>query len=324
MNEAQAAAIVETRKIPVQDGQVLEVGMTQAFISKLRQHFGLLETQPLEDDHVRMFVWGSVNSAITKAETLKCSGCMRTLHAMSRPGILRHTLACKGLRSTSKFDRWTKAVAIAYDTRLADKVWLERAYLVDKRSVVDLANSLCCGQHMVYRALERHEIPKRSRSDVRKLAQPQIEATCLDVHGVKSVFQRPDVMDKITQSFLRDGNGRRISMLNRRAYDVLRARNIMFEPEFTLQADGRTWAFDLRINNLLIELNGDFWHANPNRYSADDMIERPRQPLKKASDIWSQDARKRSVAENLGFRVVTLWESDLKHDFENVLLGAIA
>lgn len=65
MNEA---AIVETRKIPVQDDQVLEVQMTQVFITKLRRHFGLLETQPLEDDHVRMYVWGAVNTAVGKAE----------------------------------------------------------------------------------------------------------------------------------------------------------------------------------------------------------------------------------------------------------------
>lgn len=65
MNEL---AIVETRNIVVQDGQTLEVQMTQQFITKLRQHFGLLSTQPLEDDHVRMYVWGAVNTAVSKAE----------------------------------------------------------------------------------------------------------------------------------------------------------------------------------------------------------------------------------------------------------------
>lgn len=59
--------IVETRVIQVQDGQ-LEVQMTQLFIDRLRQHFGLFGTQPIDDDHVRMYVWGTVNTAVDKAE----------------------------------------------------------------------------------------------------------------------------------------------------------------------------------------------------------------------------------------------------------------
>jgi len=59
--------IIETRKIQTPDG-VLEVQMTQQFIDRAKQHFGLLASQSLEDDHVRMYVWGAVNTAVDKAE----------------------------------------------------------------------------------------------------------------------------------------------------------------------------------------------------------------------------------------------------------------
>lgn len=64
MNEQK---IVETRRISTPEG-ILEVEMTQEFIDRVRQHFGLFGNQSLENDHVRMYVWGAVNTAVTKAE----------------------------------------------------------------------------------------------------------------------------------------------------------------------------------------------------------------------------------------------------------------
>lgn len=60
--------IVEVRKIPVQGGQVLEVSLTPEFVAILRKHFDLSEGQLLEDDHIRMYVWGAFNNAVGKAE----------------------------------------------------------------------------------------------------------------------------------------------------------------------------------------------------------------------------------------------------------------
>ncbi len=59
--------VVETRKIPTRDG-VLEIQMTQAFIDKVKQHFGIFGHMELEDEHVRMYVYGAVNTAVGKAE----------------------------------------------------------------------------------------------------------------------------------------------------------------------------------------------------------------------------------------------------------------
>lgn len=65
---AEAPIIVETRDIPLPKGGTLTVEMTQAFIDRLRSRFGLLTDEPLDDDHVRMFVWGSFDAAVTKVE----------------------------------------------------------------------------------------------------------------------------------------------------------------------------------------------------------------------------------------------------------------
>lgn len=82
-------------------------------------------------------------------------------------------------------------------------------------------------------------------------------------------------------------------------------------PEFTIgylnENDMKKhWKFyDFRIvgHNILIEVNGDYWHANPQIYKPDDIVYRPfnkkREQLRwapKAKDIWKIDEFKKYIA----------------------------
>ena len=59
---------------------------------------------------------------------------------------------------------------------------------------------------------------------------------------------------------------------------------------------------------LCVEFNGDYWHCNPAKYSADYVIA---QCNKTAADIWKYDAEKiNCMKETRGFNVVVVWESD--------------
>jgi hypothetical protein len=60
--------IVETRHIKLPQGGVLDVELTQDGIDRLKQHFGVFGDQPLDDDHVRMYVYGALDNAVSKAE----------------------------------------------------------------------------------------------------------------------------------------------------------------------------------------------------------------------------------------------------------------
>lgn len=62
----------------------------------------------------------------------------------------------------------------------------------------------------------------------------------------------------------------------------------------------------------LIEINGDYWHANPLQYNANEAISYPK-GIKKASDVWEQDSRKIRYAESRGFQIIVLWESQIKN-----------
>jgi hypothetical protein len=57
------------RTIALPQGGTLEVDMTPEFLSRVRAQFSLSSDAPIADDHIRMFVWGAVNSGLTKHQT---------------------------------------------------------------------------------------------------------------------------------------------------------------------------------------------------------------------------------------------------------------
>lgn len=72
--------------------------------------------------------------------------------------------------------------------------------------------------------------------------------------------------------------------------------------------------YDVKHGNCIVEFHGDYWHANPKIYSADDLIRG-----KRAQDIWLQDEQKLDIARNAGLNVMVVWESDYLARKEQIL-----
>lgn len=79
---------------------------------------------------------------------------------------------------------------------------------------------------------------------------------------------------------------------------------------------GYNW--DIVFNNILIEVQGTFWHAKPEYYKENDLI------LGKllVKDIWEKDKRKHNKARDNGYIVIEIWEDDINKlsDHELTLL----
>lgn len=78
---------------------------------------------------------------------------------------------------------------------------------------------------------------------------------------------------------------------------------------FRLSTPERTYIYDVFIpsKNLIIEINGDYWHYNPKMFEG-TFFDKSRNIL--AQDVWDLDLRKRSAAQN-EHNVLTLWEDDI-------------
>ena len=65
---------------------------------------------------------------------------------------------------------------------------------------------------------------------------------------------------------------------------------------------------DFKINNVVIEENGDWWHMNPLIYSSDDYN---KVIHKKAEEVWKYDSERRLFLNSIGCSVITVWEMSI-------------
>lgn len=70
--------------------------------------------------------------------------------------------------------------------------------------------------------------------------------------------------------------------------------------------------FYLPSHNLIIEYQGDYWHANPNKYSSGTFIRILKRGPVLVDDIWARDEQKREAAIQAGYKVAYIWESEYK------------
>ena len=70
--------------------------------------------------------------------------------------------------------------------------------------------------------------------------------------------------------------------------------------------------YDYLIGNLIIEMNGDYFHANPMMFKEDDEIKVAASKKFKAKEIWTYDEEKMKVAKDQGYNTLVIWERDFK------------
>lgn len=85
--------------------------------------------------------------------------------------------------------------------------------------------------------------------------------------------------------------------------------------ELRLQKENGGYYFydfvDVR-NKKIIEYNGDMYHANPSKYKPDDYPHPFRKNIT-SNEIWERDSNKISIAEQNGYEVLIIWDSEYRY-----------
>lgn len=97
------------------------------------------------------------------------------------------------------------------------------------------------------------------------------------------------------------------SQIETKITDCLDKLNVTYTKRFMV---GRKF-FDIKIKNTLIDVNGDLWHANPMIYNEKEILNFPFRKVK-AKTIWQRDLTKKQLAESYGYKVIYIWENDIK------------
>lgn len=64
--------------------------------------------------------------------------------------------------------------------------------------------------------------------------------------------------------------------------------------------------------NLVIEINGGYWHADPRKYSRNDII-RTYEGRVTAEHIWAKDKARENFIKSFGVNFIVLWEREIRN-----------
>lgn len=106
-----------------------------------------------------------------------------------------------------------------------------------------------------------------------------------------------------------------------RMVKILDSVNLSYVRNFCLKKNCGSWrTFDFLINsNFVIEMQGNYYHANPTMYQPDDyiVISKHKRLVK---DIWEYDEDKKKLALDMGYKYLSIWEEDFKQMTDNEVL----
>lgn len=90
----------------------------------------------------------------------------------------------------------------------------------------------------------------------------------------------------------------------------IQALGFNVEHQFVINRETGCFVYDFRFENRIIEYNGDYWHANPNIFKDPLQVLRSKRSVQ---SIWDRDALKLKTAQENGFEVLTIWESEYRN-----------
>ena len=80
---------------------------------------------------------------------------------------------------------------------------------------------------------------------------------------------------------------------------------------------------DLTCGDKIIEFNGDFFHANPKIYEKNDIIKISKDKILVAEKIWKDDNKKQNILKEKGYKLLVIWEYDVKNNREQMIKKCI-
>ena len=159
------------------------------------------------------------------------------------------------------------------------------------------------------------------------VAQNNMRETCLKKYGAETVYEHMNKTRNRELSHTESAHKKRIgTMIKKYGFKTFRSYHskieldlaeALSEFEFSSGYIGKNQVDLLcRKKKIAVEVQGDFWHANPEKYT-DDWIN----PVTKLSamEIREKDERKKHFLESKGYAVLYVWENDYRKNREMVI-----
>jgi very-short-patch-repair endonuclease len=161
----------------------------------------------------------------------------------------------------------------------------------------------------------------------RESVKKKIKNTFMKKYGVEFPMHVEEIKQKVFYTtyknhgvkygILKSHNPFFISTPHKKIIEILKNNNIKFEIE--KQTNINNYRVDIFIKpNFIIEINGDFWHANPKIYKENDILNFPRNKKPKVKEIWKKDKKRIALLEKNNYIVNVFWEYDINNNINEI------
>jgi len=133
----------------------------------------------------------------------------------------------------------------------------------------------------------------------------------------KVIQNRPEMIEASKKSRAKQKFPFRDSKPELLTQSILEKNNIDFIKHKTFKLSNSYHQADITIEpNKVIEVNGDYWHFNPKQYDGELIVKQRRKEVK-VKDVWKREKKIIGGMKQQGYKVLVVWESELKHKLEN-------
>lgn len=251
-------------------------------------------------------------------QLVQCKVCSRTMKSITNSHLKKHGMSCDDYRNMfpgssmgdfSRFDKWRSSEENKQNMQSANKLVYSNLEIREKRK----RNLEAVMKTDAYKTSLSQSMKKYAQSDAGKRHHANKPVTA---RMKMSNFQRWVEDFGMDEAIKRQMEWQRKNVLPSASRDtkpelqlaeLLRISGIKFVKQMSLP---RIYCdFYLPEYNLIVEVDGDYWHANPDHFSPDDLIG----PKKKsARQIWENDRKKEDRIRSHGYKVMRIWASSLK------------
>lgn len=109
------------------------------------------------------------------------------------------------------------------------------------------------------------------------------------------------------------------SKLEYRILNICKNNNIKYVHQYFINRHSYDFKFE---KNIILEIQGDYWHANPLFYKGTDVLNHKGKNIT-ASQLWQKDKNNKILAEKYGYKVFYLWENDINKMKDEQILDYI-
>jgi G:T-mismatch repair DNA endonuclease (very short patch repair protein) len=259
-----------------------------------------------------------------------CRVCNKKLKAITNSHLKKHNMTCNDYKVNfpnetfgdfSRFDTWRNSEKNKQHMKLQNMLVYSSAEISEKRKL-NCVNAMKSESYKnkLSDSMKRYSLTPKGRA--RLANKPVTQRMKL------SNFERWIIDYGIEEAELRQIDWQKKNKLPKKSKDtqpelkfscLLDELGICYEKQF--KKIPRIYCdFYLPTYNMIVEVDGDYWHANPNNYKPDDIIGVKKL---KAYEIWECDQSRNNRIIKAGYNLMRIWASDLKNITKEKLLEDI-